>query len=406
MPRKIIKTNIEEYSDEQLRSQAVQNMNDLLSSYRKQFKNDYSVVLASDLIDDGDIEPISSNHSTFDLMTGIGGLPKGKIIEFTGEEGSHKSNFAWECVGAIHSSNDYSFCVWVDAEKAIDLRIPMQRKHLSNMNVDFNRLILIVPDSAEQCWTCIIDACQKGADLIVLDSVTALIPKKELKAGVEADGYPALPASINKGFRAISKELWLSGSTLIEINQVRENLDIVNKKYTAFEDQWKTTGGKGLKHWLTLRLFFRKKKIKIVPDGQTAEQGKIHVGDEVTVSVVKTRLSPVMDKAHLFMYHKSGFDRYEELLNACLEWEILYKTTPRARTFTFDIDEETQESYSWDEWYELISSDNEWYDALYSVLAERYNNYFLSEDGVIEEEYDEQESEEDDEYYDEEEEEE
>lgn len=394
MARKIIKTNIEEPNDNEMRQSTIHNMESLYKSYQKRFKNDYSVVLAGDLVEEGDIQPLSTGHISFDLMTGIGGLPKGKIIEFTGEEGSHKSNYAWECVGAVHSKNDYDFCVWVDAEKAIDLRIPMQRRHISNMGVDFKRLILIVPDTAEQCWSLINEAAQSGAALIVLDSVTALIPKKELKAGVESEGYPALPAAINRGFRSISKEIWLSDSTFIEINQVRENLDIMNKKYTAFEDQWKTTGGKGLKHWLTLRLFFRKKKIKIVPEGQTAEQGKIHIGDEVTVSIIKTRLSPVMDKAHLFMYHKTGFDRIEELMNMLIEWEILYKETPRARKYTLANEDDEKESYEWDEWYELIKENSDYETYLNELLANAYKQYFLEND-TFDDELEEQEQEED-----------
>lgn len=406
MARKIVKTKIEEQSESQIRENTKKNMEALLGSYSRRFKENYSAVLASDLIDEGDVDPLSTGHISFDLMTGIGGLPKGKIIEFTGEEGCHKSNYAWECVGMVHQSNDYDFCVWIDAEKAIDLRIPMQRKHVSNMHVDFTRLILVVPESAEQCWSLINEACQNGAALIVLDSVTALIPKKELKAGVEADGYPALPASINRGFRSISKELWLSDSTLIEINQVRENLEVTNKKYTAFEDQWKTTGGKGLKHWLSLRLFFRKKKIKVVPEGGSAEQGKVHIGDEVTVSVIKTRLSPIMDKAKLFMYHKSGFDRVEELLNMLIEFEILYKETPRAQKYTFvepdDEDDITQ--MSWDEWYDTLEEDlengAEYYAHLCEVLKSAYNEYYLENDS-IDEDFAEQEDEDDEEYDDE-----
>lgn len=401
---KTTKTKISEPSASQVRTDTVKNMQSLLDSYNKRFKNTYSAQLASDLIEEGDIDPLSSGHISFDLMTGIGGLPKGKIIEFTGEEGSHKSNAAWECVGNIHLSNDYDFCVWIDAEKAVDLRIKMQRKHVSNMHVDFSRLILVVPETAEECWSIVIDACQKGAALIVLDSVTALIPKKELKAGVEADGYPALPAAINRGFRSISKELWLSGSTLIEINQVRENLDItLNKKYIAFEDQWKTTGGKGLKHWLTLRLFFRKKAIKVLPEGADSKTPKVHIGDEVTVSIIKTRLAPKMDKAKLFMYHKSGFDRIEELLNMLIEWEIIYKETPRAQKYTFvdPEDENNTDAMSWDDWYSTLEEDKEYYDYMCGILASSYNAYF-SEDGDIASDLAEQEAEDDEDYEDEE----
>lgn len=396
--RKKVTTKIEEPSENEIRAATKKNMENLLGSYARRFKENYSAVLASDLIEEGDIEPLSTGHISFNLMTGIGGLPKGKIIEFTGEEGSYKSNMAWECVGEVHAQNDYDFCVWIDAEKAVDLRIPMQRRHISNMNVDFSRLILVVPETAEQCWALINEACENGAALVVLDSVTALIPKKELKAGVEADGYPALPASINRGFRSISKELWLSGTTLIEINQVRENLDVVNKKYTAFEDQWKTTGGKGLKHWLTLRCFFRKKKIKIVPEGQSAEQGKVHIGDEITVSIIKTRLAPVMDKAKLFFYHKNGFDKIEELIDMLINWEILYKQTPRAQKYTLDVEQEEEESYSWDDWYALLEENDEYYSYLCELISERYNNYYLERDGNIEEELIEQEEEDEEEY--------
>lgn len=400
--RKIVKTKIEERTENQLRDDALNGMQAFLKNCQKKYKNDYSAILASDLISSGDVEPLSTGHISFDLMTGIGGLPKGKIIEYTGEEGSHKSNKAWSDVGHVHAENDYNWCVWIDAEKAIDLRSPMQRRHVANMGVDFKRLLLIVPDSAEDCWTIIIDACHNGATLIVLDSVTALIPKKELKAGVEADGYPALPASINRGFRSISKELWLTDTTLIEINQVRENLgETRNKKYIPFDEQWHTTGGKGLKHWLSLRCFFRKKAIKIEVSDSDGKK-KNHIGDEVIVSVIKTRLAPKMDKAKLFMYHKSGFDKIEELLDMLETWEILYKETPRARKLTlYDESSDEKESMSYDDWYELLESDDEYYEYLCGILTEAYNSYYLSDDSIIQE-LEEQESDDSPEdYYDE-----
>ena len=370
------------------------DMEGLLNSLSKRYKgNQYSAILASDFIDSGDMEPLSTLHISFDCMTGIGGLPVGKIIEFTGEEGSHKSNYAWECVGAVHAQDKNDFVVWIDAEKALDLRVKMQRKHIANMNVDFKRLIIVVPETAEETWGIIEEACEKGARLVVIDSISTLIPQKELKSGVEEQsGYPALPASINRGFRGISKKLWTHGCTLIEINQVREKLDLVNPKYTRFEDKWSTTGGKGLKHWLTLRLFFRKKKI-----WQEGDDGrKHHVGDEVTVSVIKTRLAPVMDNATLYMYHKHGFDKIEELMNMLIDWGILYKETKTARKFFFAGFEEDIEAMQWNDWYEYFE-DNEAYEWACDIMQETYNNHY-NEDGDILDELAEQEAEYEDDY--------
>lgn len=374
---------ITDFSTEDEYKVVMQNkMQDLLNFCNKKLGDSYSVILASELVEEGDIEPFKTNHISFDCMTGIGGLPVGKIIEFTGEEGSHKSNFAWECVGEAHAENDYNYVVWIDGEKAIDLRVPMQRKHIMNMHVDFNRLIIVVPDSAEQCWSIIDEACYNNARLIVIDSVSSLVPNKEIKAGVEADGYPALPASINRGFRGISKNLWMSGSTLVEINQVREDVgNTVNKQYISTEDRWKTTGGKGLKHWLTLRLFFRKKKIKQEIRDSDGKTIRIHIGDEVIVRVMKTRLAPIMDEAHMFMYHKTGFDKVEELIEMLQSWDLLYKRTPRAKKLLFSSYEESLGEMTHDEWHEYFENE-ESYTWACEIMTEVYNNYYSENEGL------------------------
>lgn len=362
------------------------SMSALANSYNRSFNKDnpMTAAKASDLAEMEMIQPVPTSHITFDLMTGIGGLPRGKIIEFTGEEGSHKSNMAWECVGAVHQADPYAYCVWIDAEKAIDVRVPAQRRHILNMHVDLNRLFICVPDTAEQAWRMISMACQNNATLVVLDSISALIPKKEYDdVDSEKSGYPALPAAINKGFRQLSTELFMTGTTLIEINQVRENLDVAGQKYVRFEDRWKSTGGKGLKHWLTLRVMFRKKKIW-QPDGDS----KRHIGDEVIAWVIKTRLAPVKDQARMFMYHATGFDRYEELLQAAEDWGVLYKEKQTSRNwFWFGFEDELG-AVSENEWRDLIKSDPEYYELLATDVRDTYNAHF-DEDAAVSEEADE-----------------
>lgn len=365
------------------------NMAGLATAYNRSFNrnNEMTARRASELAEMEMIQPVPTGHISFDLMTGIGGLPRGKIVEFTGEEGSHKSNMAWECVGAVHQADPYAYCVWIDAEKAIDVRVPAQRRHILNMHVDLNRLFICVPDTAEQCWRMISMACSNNATLVVLDSISALIPKKEYDdVEEEKSGYPALPASINKGFRQLSTELFQAGTTLIEINQVRENLDVAGQRYVSIENRWKSTGGKGLKHWLSLRLFFSKAKIK--------DANKQYIGDEVTVRVFKTRLSQYKDQAHLFMYHAFGFDRVEELLKMAIDWEILYKEKKTSRNYMWAGQEDFGQM-SWDDWYDYLESEKDAYDMLAEEVADTYNAYY-DENSAVESEADELADEEDD----------
>lgn len=375
-------------------------MNAFSTKCNKMFNstNPTSFMLASDLAEMEETEPLPTRHISFDLMTGIGGLPRGRIIEFTGEEGSNKSNVAWLCIGAVHQANPNAYCVWIDAEKAVDFRSVKQRRHILNMGVDFERLFVYVPQTAEDCWRLIAEASDSGAELIVLDSISALVPKKEYDLDFEkGSGYPALPAAINAGFRKVSTKLFFSGATLIEISQVRENLEVAGQKYVRFEDKWKTTGGKGKLHWLMLRLFFRRKKI------WTGESpNKQYIGDEVFISIIKTRLAPVTEAAHMFMYHKSGFDKYEELVTLAVAWEILYKEKKTSRSLYWAGYEDSMDAMSWNEWYEYFKTEPEAYDMMYNQITEIHNDYYSKdEDAEIDEDLAEQEAD----YYDEEEEE-
>lgn len=376
------------------------NMRTLLSDYTRKFNKDNptTVARASDLAEMEMIQPVPTGHISFDLMTGIGGLPRGKIIEFTGEEGSHKSNMAWECVGNVHESDKYAFCVWIDAEKAIDVRVVEQRRHILNMGVDLERLIICVPDTAEQCWKMIDMACEKGAELVVLDSISALIPKKEFDVDFEKAGYPALPAAINNGFRKLTTQLFRTGTTLIEINQVRENLDVAGQRYVKFEDRWKTTGGKGLKHWLTLRLFFSKKKIWV----DSNDGKKQHIGDEVVVRVMKTRLSAIKDDAHMFMYHRYGFDVIQEVVEMAQAYDVLYKEKKTSRNFSWRNYEEELGAMPYNDWYDYFADSDEAYDMLCESITDAYASKYdddadIDDELEIQESDDEEESEDDEE---------
>ena len=370
-----------EYSQpEQTADVLERGMHDLMVAYNRKFnkENPLCAARASDLAEMEMVQPVPTGHISFDLMTGIGGLPRGKIIEFTGEEGTHKSNMAWECVGNVHAEKPHAFCVWLDAEKALDVRVPKQRRHILNMGVDLERLIICVPDTAEQCWQMIDMACDKGAELIVLDSISALIPKKEFDVDYDAPGYPALPAAINKGFRKLTTKLFRTGSTLIEINQVRENLETAGQRYVKFEDRWKTTGGKGLKHWLTLRLFFSKSKITVEGrDGQ-----KQHVGDKVTVKVMKTRLAPVVSKAEMFMYHASGFDTIEETLLMAENYGVLYKEKQTSRNLKWRGYEEDIDAMPWSDWYDYLLDSDDAFDMMNESVVDAYHEQHNDADEI------------------------
>lgn len=350
----------------------------LSSKSLSNYVSDETVYSGEEEMNEGDILPIVTRFPSLNLMIGIGGLPKGRIVEISGEEGSYKSALAWAIAGDVQRTD--KVVAWIDAENAVDLRVPSVRAFLKTLDVDYKSVLFIRPDTAEQAFQ-IIQVLSENEDigLIVFDSVVALSNIREEKSDLTKEDRNTLPMTINRGLRKCAKRLRNTECTLLLINQLRENMD----RRTPYDKKWKTTGGKGLAHWCSLRLYAFKSKIK--------NGDKEHIGNKVTYSVEKTRFSVPRENAVMYYYFNHGFDTSEELFELCLAWGILEKAGTRYyHPSKPDLKKDKKE------WISSIGKNKKLYDKLYAEVSEVYDAYFSNdEESDVDNDYD---NNEDDEY--------
>lgn len=344
--------------------------------------------------EEGDVEPLPTGFPALDLKLGIGGFPKGKIIEVSGEEGVSKSALTQTVAGVLQWGGiirpfrkNYNIdeiegynCVWIDAEKAVDMRIPKQRKHFKErLGLDPDKILISQPDTAEQAFN-IIRACavSGSVDYVVLDSVVALATEEEYKKDMDEGSWNKLPQVINRGLRNIAPVAYKNDCTIIVLNQLRANTEKKNK----FDDDWKTTGGKGLKHWCSLRIQLNKgAKIK-------DEATKVELGHIVRAKIIKTRLDVLHGDAKLYFYRGEGFNYGEELFELASEYEVIY-AEKQGRYTWYDHEEEFGRK-SRNDFIELLNEDEE----LYTKIYEDVKYYFENAEDEVDEDLEDQESEE------------
>ena len=253
---------------------------------------------------DVSIDAISSGSLTLDAALGIGGFPKGRIIEVYGPESSGKTTLALHAIAECQKAGGR--CAFIDAENAID---PVYAKRLG---VDIDELILSQPDSGEQA----LDICEvlikSGAvDLVVIDSVAALVPQAELD-GEMGDSSVGLQARLmSKAMRKLAGVMNHSETTAIFINQLREKVGVV---YGSPET---TPGGRALKFYASVRLEVR--RAETLKDGQEA------YGNTVKIKVVKNKVAPPFRTAVVTMIYGEGISHVDEIINLAVEHDLLDK---------------------------------------------------------------------------------
>ncbi len=253
---------------------------------------------------DVSIDAISSGSLTLDAALGIGGFPKGRIIEIYGPESSGKTTLALHAIAECQKAGGR--CAFIDAENAID---PVYAKRLG---VDIDELILSQPDSGEQA----LDICEvlikSGAvDLVVIDSVAALVPQAELD-GEMGDSSVGLQARLmSKAMRKLAGIMNHSETTAIFINQLREKVGVV---YGSPET---TPGGRALKFYASVRLEVR--RAETLKDGQEA------YGNTVKIKAVKNKVAPPFRTAVVTMIYGEGISHVDEIINLAVEHDLLDK---------------------------------------------------------------------------------
>ncbi|MFA6890174.1 MAG: recombinase RecA, partial [Bacilli bacterium] len=269
----------------------------------KQFGKGSIMKLGDKSVEDMDV--ISTGSLALDAAIGVGGYPRGRVIEIYGPESSGKTTFALHAIAQAQKAGGYA--AFIDAEHALDPR------YAKKLGVDIDNLVLSQPDTGEQALEIVEYLVRSNAvDLVVIDSVAALVPKVEID-GDMGDSHIGLQARLmSQAMRKLSGIISKTNTVVIFINQIREKVGVM------FGSPETTSGGRALKFYATVRLDIRRV--------EQIKQGDAAIGNITRVKVVKNKVAPPFRMCNIELIFGEGISREAELIDLGVAFDIMKKS--------------------------------------------------------------------------------
>ena len=252
------------------------------------------------------VEAISTGSLSVDLATGIGGLPKGRIVEIYGPESSGKTTLALHCIAEAQKAGGEA--AFIDAEHALD---PVYAK---GIGVDIDSLLVSQPDNGEDALSITEALARSGAlDIIVVDSVAALVPRAEIE-GEMGDSHVGLHARLmSQALRKLTAVIAKSNTLVIFINQLREKVGVI------YGNPEVTTGGRALKFYSSVRIDVRKTE-------QLKAPGNEFIGARTRAKIVKNKVAPPFKEGEFDIMYGTGISRVGEIIDLAVKYDIINKS--------------------------------------------------------------------------------